>query len=830
VKALLFALRALPRDLRTREIRVLAAALAVAVGAVASVGFFTDRVDHALERRATNLLGGDLLVEADDPLDATWQAHASDLGLRTTTYVTFASVVVAGDHTELVAVKAVGPHYPLRGRVRIAAAPYGHGQEIDHIPRRGSVWLDPRLFSRLGVSTGDRIPIGSREFRIAGSLAYEPDRAGSLFQLAPRVMLARADLPSTGLISAASRADYHLLVAGSADAVARFRAWMSARSPRGVEIRDVRDARPAMRRALDRAGSFLALAAILAVILAGAAVAVTVHALGRRESDTSALLRCFGASQRLVLTSLLLRLVLVGLIASGVGVGIGWIAQDGLVALVGSWFGEALPAPSGWPALAGLGTGLVTLVGFGLIPALRIRRVPVLRVLRQDQAAPEPSALAAVALAIGAIALLIVRAAADPKLAGWVLGGTLGMLVALGGSAWLLVRLVGRMRGRSVTGWRFGLASIARRNRTSAVQLVGFGLGLLALLLLAVVRVDVLQAWRHDVPPHAPNQFMINVQPGDVAAVRERLAAAGVDSAGFYPMIRGRLIAINGKKVDPNDYTEGRARHLAQREFNLSYATSHRPDNTIVAGQWWSSPAQQARPLLSVEKGIAEDLGIALGDRLTFRVAGEDFSATVSNLRRVDWDSFKANFFVVATPMTLRGMPETWITSYWLPPGRGDRIAQLVRDHPGITVIDVGQILDQVRAIIDQGTRAVEYVFAFTLLAGVIVLLAAVQASRDERRVEIALLRTLGASRRRVRVILAAEFGALGILAGIIAATGAALTGWAVTTQVLDLPYHFNPWLFVIGVTGGAAGIALAGLAATRRLVTERPLAVLRGA
>jgi putative ABC transport system permease protein len=828
MKTLRFALRALPRDLRAREMRVLAAALVVAVAALSAVGFFTDRVERALGQRATSLLGADLVVAADNPLPDRWRARARALGLRTAGYVTFPSVVVADGRTELVSVKAVGPGYPLRGAVRLSDAPYGAGAVAKGIPERGSLWLDPRLFPRLETAVGASLPLGRAELAVAASLAHEPDRGGALFQLAPRVMINRADLPATGLITDASRVSHHLLVAGPEAAVAEFRRWTGERAGDGVELQGVSDARPEMRAALERAGTFLGLAAVMAVMLAGAAVAVAVHAFSAREADAAALMRCLGAPLRLALGALLLRLLLAGLAASAAGVAAGWLAQNGLVALVGAWFGDALPAPSLTPVATGMAAGLVTLVGFGLVPALRIRQVPVVRVLRHDVAAPEPSAIAAGALAVAAVAALVVFQAGDAVLAAWVLGGTAVMLVVLAAAALMLVRAAGRLRGRSVSGWRFGLANLARRRRASAVQMTGFGLGLLALLLLAVVRVDVLRAWEADVPPKAPNQFLINIQPDQVAGVRAHLAAAGLEPEGFYPMARGRLVAVRGEPVAPADFEPGRARRLAEREFNLSWAQTPRPDYVIAEGDWWRGGEARSKRQWSVETGIAETLGIAVGDRLTFRVAGQRVTGRVANLREVDWTSFRVNFFVIGTPGMMADAPATWITSLWAPPAAAGELAGLVRAFPGITVLDVGEILDQVRAVIEQGTRAVEYVFAFTLLAGIIVLVAAVQASRDERRVEIALLRTLGASGRRLRAILAAEFAALGLLAGLIAAVAAAAIGWAVTDRVLGLPYAFNPWLLVLGPAGGSAGIAAAGLLATRRLRSERPLAVLR--
>lgn len=828
MKALSFALRALPRDLRVREMRVLAAALAVAVGAMTAVGFFTDRVDSAMARQANALLGADLMVEADDPLESRWAERAEETGLRTATTVTFTTVVVADDKTELVAVKAVSDNYPLRGQARIARQPFGEAGVAGAPPQPGSVWLDPRLFGRLNLAVGDELPIGRKTFEIAASLEHEPDRGNGIFELAPRVMFHHGDLAATDLISPASRVDYHLLVAGPADAVEQYRQWATEQAGRGVEIEGVDDARPEMRAALDRAGIFLGLAAVMAVLLAGAAVAVAVYAFSAREADAGALLRVFGASQRLVAGTLLLRLVLVGLLASAVGIGLGWLAQYGLVTLLAAWFGETLPSPSAWPAVMGVTAGLVTLLGFGLVPALGIRRVPVMRVLQRGHTAPNPSVLASLGAALAAIGGLVLYQAGDAELAAWILLATVAMLVALGLVAWALIRVVGRLRGREVTGWRFGLANLARRPRASLVQLVGFGFGLLAILLLAVVRVDILEAWRQDIPAQAPNQFLVNIQPDDVDAVRARLNEAGIDPAGMYPMIRGRLMAIDGQPIDPEAY-EGRAERLAEREFNLTHSQTHRAENEIVAGEWWSERAGQTERLFSVESGIAEQLGIELGDRLTYRVAGDEVTGRVSNLRRVQWDSFKVNFFVIGTPALLGDAPASWVTSYYAPPAAGDAIARLARDFPGVTVLDVGPILAQVREIIRQGTRAVEYVFGFTLLAAVVVLLAAVQASRNERRLEIALLRTLGARRRRVQAILAAEFAALGLLAGLIAATGAALTGWVITTEVLDLPYHFNPWLFALGPGAGAVAITLAGLLATRRLVAERPLAVLKG-
>lgn len=821
------ALRALRRDLHAREPRILGAALAVAVAALSAVGFFVDRVEQSVEQRATALLAADLVLESSRPIPDLFSVQAERRGLSTTTTVSFPTVVVSEDRTELVSVKAVGDGYPLRGEVRIAEEPFGAGSIALRPPEPGTVWLDPRLFTQLDVASGDRLPVGNVDLEVAAALTYEPDRAGALFQLAPRLMLHRTDLAATGLIGDDSRVTHALLIAGGVDAVGDFRAWAEDRDNPDIELRGVSDARPEMRATLERATAFLGLAAMMAVLLAGAAIAIAVHAFSAREADVSALMRCFGARQRTVIGGLLCRLFAIGVGASVLGLGLGWLAQAGLVALVGEWFDEALPPAGPEPAVAALIAGMIILIGFGLVPALRIRRLAVLHVLRRDEGLPEPSALAMVLLALTAAGGLLVYQAGNLRLGMIVIGGTLGMLVALAATAWLLVRLAGRLRGHGLSPWRFGLAGIARRARTSTVQTVGFGLGLLALLLLAVVRVDILDAWEAQIPENAPNQFMINIQADDVERVRRRLEAADLDTGEFFPVIRGRLIAINDREVRPDDYTVDRTRRLVDREFNLSWVESLPKGNEIVSGRWWNGSGD--RHEWSVEADIAQRLNIEPGDSLRFRVAGDEVEGRVANLRSVNWESFRPNFFVLSSPSLLGEHGATWMTAYRRPSGSAGAVVDIARDFPSVTVLDVEALIAQVRDVIEQGTRAVEYVFLFTLVAGLMVLVAAVNASREERRAEIALLRTLGAPRARIRRHLIAEFGSLGIMAGGIAAVGAAVTGWAISTHVLELPYRFNPLLILIGVSGGATGIALAGLWTTRRLVSEPPLAVLRG-
>lgn len=825
--ALRLSLRALRRDWRSGELRVIALAITVAVAAVTAVGFFTDRVERAMSAQATELLGADVVVESPDPIRQALLAEAKSQGLRTARIVSFRSVVLAGEETALTQVKAVSSSYPLRGRMRIAERLFGPEIETSEIPARGEVWVEARLLTQLGIELGDTLQLGRLDLPVTHVVTYEPDRGGELFRLAPRVMLNIADLDATGLVTPASRVEHRLLVAGAPAAVATYSRWLDGNLVSGEDLETVRDARPELRVALDRAQRFLGLAALVAVLLGGAAIAVAARHFAERQADAGAIMRCLGASRHQVLGLYALRLLWLGLLGSVLGCLIGLAAQGVLAWLLGQWFTQGLPAPGLRPMLAGLVTGPVVLLGFALPPVLRLGQVPPLRVLRRDLPMAPPSAWTVGALAFGAMAGLMLWQAQDLRLALMVIGGTLGAVFALGIVAWGLIRGLSHYRQHAGLGWRFGLAGLARRGISSVVQLTAIGLGIMALLLLAIVRVDLLESWERNLPEGAPNHFLINVQPEEVAPLRELFAREGRMPPRFYPMVRGRLVSIGGRPVGPDDYENPRAQRLISREFNLSWTDTLQSDNKITAGEWWGADGH-GKPEFSVEAGIAETLGIEVGDTLRFQVAGEYTEAVVTNLRSVEWDSFNVNFFVVAPPGVIEQFPAQYITSFHAEGDVSQLLVDTVRRFPSVTVLDVRALMSQVRLIMDRATLAVEFVFLFTLLAGLMVLYAAIEATHEERRREGAILRTLGARRGQVLRGIAAEFAGLGLLAGILAAAAASALGLGLATQVFELDYRLNPWLWLIGAGSGAIGVALAGLAGTRQVLSQAPLLVLR--
>lgn len=821
MRAWRLALRFVRSDLRSGELRALLLSVGLAVAALSAVGFFTDRVDRGLAHQGAQLLAADLAIETGETAPAALLEEATRRGLNTAQIMEFPSVVFNGDQPVLVQVKGIGPGYPLRGQLRLRSGVPVAAPALDQ------AWVEPRLLHLLGQTLGDALSLGGQTYTLADVVEQEPDRGGDLVRVAPRVMLSLNGVQRSGLLGPASRVKHRLLVAGEPQAVDAYQRWVTKRLPRGAEVLTITNARPELRTALERGGRFLSLAALCAALLAGAAVALATRLFVRRQTDAAAMLRCLGAPGRRIFQAFALRLAVLGVLASVIGVVFGLLAQLGLTALIGHLFGDQLPAPGLAPAWHGLLTGLALLFGFALPPLLQLRQVPPLRALRHDVGLPSRGAWLGWLIAALAIGGLIVWQAGDLALAARVLGGVLAALALLALTARVLVALLVPLRSRSGSSWRYGLATLARRPGLTALQAAGFGLGILALLLLAVVRVDLLDAWQTSLPPETPEHFLLNIQPDEVAQLEELLRTRQIEHSGIYPMIRGRLVEIGDRAVDPDAYDSPRARRLAAREFNLSQATELQADNRVLAGRWWRT-GEHDQPWFSVEQGLADSLGIRLGDTLSFDVAGQRVSGRVTSLRKVHWDSFNVNFFVVGTPGLLRGLPASYVTSFHLEPAQTSLIGELARRFPSASVLDVEPLLAQVRAVMDQGVRAVEAVFLFTVAAGVLVLYAAVQASRDERAIETAVLRTLGASRRRVLQAVLVEFAALGLLAGVLAAAVATAVGYVLATQVFELPWQFNPWLWLAGAGCGALGVALAGLAAAAPLVNTPPAQVLR--
>ena len=829
MKTLKLSLRLLLRDWRAGELGVLAIALIIAVGSVTTVGFFTDRIQQALSTQANSLLGADLVVVSDHPMATSLAAKAAQLNLQSASTTAFPSMVLHGERNQLAEIKAVSVGYPLRGALRVSPSAFAPDGFAVGIPAAGSVWVDARLLTQLGIRVGDTVQVGALNLIIGAVLTQEPDRGGDFFSIAPRLLMNLSDLKNTELVQAGSRASYRLLLAGGDREVSTFRNWAMSQLERGQKLEGVNDARPEVRAALTHAQQYLGLAALLSVVLAAVAVALAVRRFMQRHLDSCAIMRCLGASQALILSVYLLELCWLGISASLLGVTLGYFAQYALALWLGTLVTTSLPAATLLPAGQGLLVGMALLIGFSLPILLRMRQTSTLRVLRRDFGTSQGYAWASTLLGVSVLAGLLLWKAGEFRLGLYVLAGLAAVVLVAGLLAWLLMKGVATFSGYFAPSWRYGLANIRRRAWGSVAQIIAFSLGILSLLLLTLVRGDLMESWRATLPLDAPNRFLINVQPEQLAALDVFFKGQGLATPQFFPMVRARLTAINEQPVRASNYPEDRAKRLVEREFNLSSADQLQSDNTIVAGRWWSSSAPVSAQL-SLEQGIANTLGLKLHDVLTYEVAGTSFSAQITSLRKVNWDSFRVNFFVITPPGLLANYPQSYITSLYLPDNRGAVLSKLVQTFPNITIIDVAAIMAQVRAIMERVAGAVEFVFLFTLASGLMVLYAAIAATRDERIFESVMLRVLGASRAQVLKGQFAEFVLIGVLSGLIAAFGASVLSYVLSTQVLHLPYLFNPWIGLIGVSSSAAGIALAGMLGTWRLLGQPPMLALRSA
>ena len=829
--------RALRREALAGDLLTVFAALVLGVAVMTAVGTLVNRVNLALTGSAAEMLGGDLGVAGRDDPPAAFAEEAQRRGLAHTRLASFGSVLFQGDASQMASIKAVEAGYPLRGALRVRATPGGALIADAGMPAKGQAYADPRLLQALGLKAGDDLEFGAGTLRIAGIIESEPDAGGDLLTLSPTLLVNRADVEGTGLLGPGSRINYRVMFAGPAADIASFRQWLLPQV-KGMRLLSVNDTQRGVRQAFDLAGRFLGLSALLAVLLAGVATALAANRFALRRIDQVAILRCLGARQRDILAGLALQLLMLAVPACAIGIGLGMAAQEGLVQVLGSLVPQRLPLPEAMPALTGAGIGLLLLFGFGLPPLLRLRGVPPMRVLNRSFAALPPASLLAYVAALAASLVLAVQVTGDLKLALWVLGGLAGLAVAAGVVGFLLLQLLRGLQHRLHGNWRLGLAALTRRRMLAVMQLVGLSLSLCALLLLAVIGPGLLQQWRERLPADTPNYFLINIQPEQRDSVLATLQGLGADDASIEPMATGRLIAINGKpplRVDRTPADDNQRQGEGQRDdddenrpLNFSWRSTFPPANTLVNGTFWKPDSTAAEA--SVEIGWAKRYGVYPGDRITIAVGEQQREFSVTSVRKADWNTFRPNFFVLLNPNAVGDTPHNLLSAFHLPADRSAGLGALVRAQPNLSLLDVDAVISQVRDVMERVAQAVQLVMVFSLLAGVLVLLAALQATAGERRYDSAVLRTLGATRRQLRGAVLVEFGALGALAALLAVGAAAVIGVAVSQKVFELPL-LPPWPGLL--LGGLLGIALsllAGWLGTRRILHTPPALALREA
>ncbi|WP_309674570.1 ABC transporter permease [Pseudomonas sp.] len=820
------AIRQLMRDARAGELRVLFFALLVAVAASTAIGYFGARLNGAMMLRATEFLGADLLLEGSSPARPEQIKSGTELGLEHAQVVEFSSVIATDNGIQLSSIKAADDVYPLRGELKSAPAPFTP-EEPGGGPKPGEAWVEARLLTALDLKIGDSIDVGVRTLKLARVLTYEPDRAGNFYSLTPRVLINLSDLAATGVVQPGSRVSYRELWRGKAEALETYRQLIKPGLAANQRLQDARDGNRQIGGALGKAERYLNMASLVAVLLSGVAVALSATRFATRRFDASALLRCLGLSRRETMVLFSLQLTVLGLLASISGALIGWFAQLGLFALLHDLLPTDVPPGGLFPAIAGIGTGLVALAGFALPPLAALGRVPPLRVLRRDMLPIPSSTWMVYGAALGALGLIMWRLSLDLVLTFALLGGGVIAALVLGGLLLLLLKSLRRMLARASLPWRLGLGQLLRHPLAAAGQSLAFGLILLSMALIALLRGELLDTWQNQLPKNAPNYFALNILPADKQAFTDRLIELSAQSAPLYPVVPGRLISVNGEPVQEIVSKDTAGDRAIQRDLSLTWAADLPTGNKLTAGNWWAEQTPDEIPGVSVEGQVAENLKLKLGDHMVFTVGGVNREAKVTSLREVNWDNFQPNFFMIFQPGTLKDLPATYLTSFYLAAGHDQQIVDLSRAFPAVTILQVEALLEQLRSILAQVTLAVEYVLLFVLAAGMAVLFSGLQATLDERIRQGALLRALGAERQLLVKARRIEFGLLGAVSGLLAALGSELVSMVLYRYAFDLPWHPHPWLLVLPLIG-AVLIGGAGVFGTRRALNASPLTVLR--
>ena len=827
----------IPRSFRSVEFAWLLGALIISVASMSSVAYLADRMQRAFERDAKQLIAADVIVQADQPIPEQFQKDAQSRGLQTAQTVVFPTMSSFKSQAKLVALKAVTDGYPLRGVIKTSDTLANlKGHVAQSIPSPGTVWVDLALMPSLGIKLGDELTLGQAKFKLEAIITQELDKGAGFLNFAPRVMIREDELSKTQLIGLGSRVTYRLLVAGEEKNIANFTRWadqeIEVKQLRGIKTEGVDNSQPLMRATLDRAEKFLSLVAMLTAMVAAVAIALAAKRYTTRQAEATAIWKCLGASRQQVLWEHGRASLLVAVVGGVCGAFLGWLGHQVLLYFLGDLLVSDLPSASIWPLIWSMAVSIILLIGFVWPPILSLSEISPLRVIRKEIVVHVPSAWLLMLLGGATFFGLLLVVAKDLKLASLTLGGFMSAAVVFVLVAWLIVKLTTYLAEHTLLGrdvvQRFAWQSLSRRSLLTGLQISSLAIAIMALLLLAVIRQDLLDAWKSGAPPDAPNRFLINIQPEQKLALEKDLLDSGVEKVTLYPMIRGRLTHINEELVLPQNYQDARAQRLVDREFNLSYAAELPEKNKVVAGAWHGNTTQAE---LSIESGIAKTLQLKLGDQLSFDIAGLPIQAKITSVRQLDWGSMRVNFFAILPPSLMSEMPQTWITAYRQVPPQNEQLPidiALVAKYPNITVVDIESALNQVQDVLDRLSAAIELLFVFTIAAGVLVLIASLGATQDERLKDAALLKTLGASRSQIQKSFFTELIVIGFISGSLAGAGAIAVGWSLAQFVFEISFPI-PWVVLLyGAIFGVVICCIGGLWLQRKISNTSSVEVLR--
>ena len=820
------ALRLVSRDWRSGELNLLAAALLIAVAAATAVHMLGDRLHRSMNLQAAEFLGADLSVNGHLPPPHAWVAEAEVRGLESAVTTEFSTVLVENEELLLVGVKAVPKGYPLRGHLKITNQPGGEVLETHDVPAPGEAWLEPHILPALKLTMGDTLTVGEKPLKITRLIAYEPDRRGDLYSLSPRVIINQADLEATRVVQPGSHVHYYSLFSGPDAELLKLKRWLKPQLQPGQHITDVHEDRPELGKAMERAERYLGLASIAVVLIAGVAIAMSARRYTERHYDLTAMLKCLGANEREVLLIACFQFLIVGMLVIPIGILAGWALQAGVVHLVRPLLPQGLVEPGLASWLLGGGLGFLILAGFALPPILRLRRLPPLRVLRRDLEPMPSSARLVYGLGLMTLSLLMWRYTEDWKTTLSVIGVSCVLILLFAAIGYALLNLGQRLIPHVPLPARIGLKQLTRRPQLGVTQILAFSITLVAMQIILLVRTELIGQWRQQLPADAPNHFALNLFDADLSPFRDFLKQENIRGSDIYPIVRGRLMSINGQDVMTRAGQDARAEGAINRELSLTWSDTLPPDNRIVAGQWPNSATEAG---VSMERDLAERLGVKLGDQLRFNIGGQSIEARVGSLRTVQWDRMTPNFYMIFSPGALDAYPHTWLNSFYLSPDQKPILTRMAKAFPGMTLLDVGKLLGHFQAILQQLSLAIEFILALALAAGFTVLFATVRSTLDERIHEDTLMRSMGAPGRLLRISQWVEFSALGLLAGLLSVVISEIILWIVYRKVLDLPFHLHGKYWIIVPMLAALVIGWAGYWNTRRVTQMSPMRLLHG-
>lgn len=799
-------------------------ATVITVGIVTSSQLITDRIGLLLDRQASELLAADIVVLSNREFDGEYRQAALQYGLQISNSVSLRTAIFIDDDPRLVELKAVDQNYPLRGRLERAGEVTGERSTTKEIPARGEVWVDTKLAQLVAT----RLDLGAANFDSSWLLTFEPDRGGAIFNLAPRVLMNLEDLAATGLVVPGSRVRYRLMFAGEPSAIAGFKVWLTANLKAGEEVQDLENARPEMRRALERTRKFFALAIVLTLVIAMAAIAITARYTANREAPKIAMLRAFGISQSSLLRYYLRQLGSLWVAATIAGILLGWGTQFSLQWVLEGWFSKTLPhVYSLRPYFSAALVGLLALAGFSVPHLFNATATAPMQVLRTSVNRRSwirglwVSASAVVAVFVVLVLLMQSSLLAVATLA-LVLGCAFILPLVLG---WMIKFLLFSSQQRF---WlrQYLLSRLQAVSRGAIYVMSGFSLVLIAILLIAVVKDELLGSWQEQLPEDIPNYFLINIRSDDIEAVDAFMQQHQIDASTPYALARARLSQINSVDVGSIDFVHPGAHHMTKHTFNITHAREVPDQNEIIAGKWLDPDSPRAQ--LSVEHGMADKLGLDIGDELTLSVGSKTLRAPVTSIRSVQWENFKPNFYLIANPELLADLPQTGLLSAFIGERNKADLKRLLQRFPSITLLDVTELMARVRNIVDKASVALQFFFLFALASALIVLLAAIQIGRHEREIESSLLRALSAHTNQLYRVHVLEFTLMGGLIGFFSASIATLAGWAISVYFFNIEFHFSAAVWVYGLLSSCLVLTIAGTLVSRNVYNVSPMKILR--